>query len=130
MSSPSNRVPTLDETLAEWEAEDRAVNYLGTLSHELAVITSVKLKKTLAELWEVEKQAMISRGDPRYVYDTTAEERGWLTSAVAACSKNPLWWSCSVEQVQELFAKLPPDVAAFIAYRVARYECRREEWFK
>jgi hypothetical protein len=121
---------SLEELAAEFEAEDCGINYLATLPNEVAVITSVKVTWILEKLWEVEREAMIFRGDPRYVYDSTAKARGWLTSAVAACSKNPLWRSCSVEQFQGLFTQLPPDVAAFIAYRVARYVCRREDWSK
>jgi hypothetical protein len=118
----------MEEAVAEMEAEDRAVNYLGTLPDEVAVITAVKVMWILTKLWEVEKEVMISRGDQRYVYGSTVGQRGLLASAVAACSKNPLWWSCSVEQVQKLFAELPPDVAVIVAYRVTKYVCRRERF--
>jgi hypothetical protein len=77
----------------------------------------------IADLWKTEHAAMNRRGDLRLVYHTTDEERDWLASAVAVCSKNPIWWPCPHEHVAKLFGKLLPDVAAYVAYRVAKYAC-------
>ena len=111
-----------------WEAEDRAHRLLAQLPRQVAVVSSVKVASALAELWEIEAEAMMRRGDPRYVFKSTLEERSWLASAVAACSQNSLWQHCPTELVQASLAKLPPDEAAHVAYQVARSVCHGERF--
>jgi hypothetical protein len=128
MSRQSPRFPTVEEVVAMWGAEDRAHHLLAKLPRQEAVISSVKVASALAELWEIEAEAMMRRGDPRYVFKSRLEERSWLASAVAACSQNSLWQHCPTEQVQASLAILPPDEAAHAAYLVARSVCRGERF--
>jgi hypothetical protein len=128
MSRQSPRLPTVEEVVAMWEAEDRAHHLLAKLPRQVAVISSVKVASALAELWEIEAGAMMRRGDPRYVFKSTLEERFWLASAVATCSQNSLWQHCPSEQVQASLETLPPDEAALVAYEVARSVCYGERF--
>jgi hypothetical protein len=119
----SRRRPTTKEIIEELGVEDRAINYLAKLPRPNAVVTSVRVAMQLAELWEAERAAMNRRGEDPLVYHTTAEQRSWLASAVSVSSKDPLWGSCPHEQLGKLFADLTPDVAAYLAYRVAQWAC-------
>ena len=110
--------------IAEWEAEDRVVNYLAALPEEVGRLTAVKASAQLLAVWEIEKEGMLLRDDPRPVYPTPYEQRCWLASAVAAYSRDALWPSCSTKEVCNLLVDQPPDVAAWLAYRAARHLCR------
>jgi hypothetical protein len=88
-------------------------------------MTAVKAAELFARLWEIEKEKMLCRGDRRPVYLTTAEERFWLDSAIATYSRDTFWQSCADEHLHNLLAGLPPDAAAFVAYKVARWACER-----
>lgn len=113
--------------LMEMDAEDRAVNYLATLPHQLAKITAIKAAHVLAQRWEIEAAEMLRRNDPRLVYHQTDEENLWLAANVAAHADDGLWQSCPVENLHKLFADLPPDAAAFVAYTVARWICWQDK---
>jgi len=128
MSRRSPRLPTVEEAVAMWEAEDRAHHLLAKLPRQVAVIASVKVASALAELWEIEAEAMMRRGDPRYVFRSTLAERSWLASAVAACSQNSLWRHCPTVEVQASLETLPPDEAALVACEVARSVCYGERF--
>ncbi|MET4625744.1 hypothetical protein ABIB83_002760 [Bradyrhizobium sp. I1.8.5] len=119
----SRRRPTTKEIIEELGVEDDAINYLAKLPDAIAAVTSVRVAMQFADLWKAEHAAMIRRGDPRLAYQTTDEERDWLAAAVAVSSKSLSWWTCPHEQLGKLFGKVTPDVAAYIAYRVAKYAC-------
>jgi hypothetical protein len=117
---PSRR---LKAVFAEMDAEDRAVRYLATLPPDVAVIASLKAALELSTLWEMERRQMIRRDDPRPVY--LIGERPELYSVAATFCQNNLWQRHSDEHLHELFARLPPDAAALVAYQVARWVCHR-----
>ena len=119
----SRRWNTTREIIEELGFEDLAINYLAKLPHAISVITSVRVAREFADLWDIERTAMNNRDDPRLVYHVTDREREWLASATAVSSKDPIWRSCPHEEVGKLFGSLPPDVAARVAYRVARWAC-------
>jgi hypothetical protein len=54
-----------EETIAEMDAEDRAIRYLATLPDNAAPIAAVKTAESLARQWEFEKEIMLCRGDRR-----------------------------------------------------------------
>ena len=128
-SDRSHRWPTTKEIAQEKRVERRVRTFLAQISHREAAITSVRVATQLADIWDVEKAAMDDRGDQRLVYHATEEDRRWLASAVAASSLSPIWWSCRHAYVEKMFTEgLPPDVAAFVAYRIALSMCWKERF--
>jgi hypothetical protein len=113
----------LKAVIAMSEAEDRGVCYLAALSEDMAKVMAVKTAASLAEQWDTEKDDMLRRGDRRLVYLAGDTERQWLASAVATYQQHPLWHSCPEQELRKLMADLPPDAAAFVAYKVAHYVC-------
>ena len=111
--------------LAELDIEDRAIRYLANLPDHMAEVTSIKVAAALAILWEAVKDGMLLRGDQRKVYVSTAEERAWLELAVSTYSEDPRWESCPDDALIRTFSALPPDAAAYVAYKAARHICRR-----
>ena len=81
----------------------------------------------LADLWDVEKAAIDSRGEDPFVYNIRDKDREWLASAVATSSRSPIWPSCPHECVGRMFTyDVTLDVAAFLAGRIAREICWKE----
>ena len=127
--NPLHRWPTAREITSEDRVEDRVKNFVAKMPHRAAVITSVRVAMQLANLWDVEKIAMDSRGDDPLVYHILDEERHWLASAAAESSRSPIWGSCPHEYVGRMFTvELSSDVAAFLAYRIARSICWKERF--
>ena len=125
----SHRRPTTKEIKQEDRVEIRVMKFLAGLSHQAAVVTSVRVAMQLADLWDIEKAAIDSRGDDPFVYHILDRDRQWLTSAVARCSRNSIWSSCPHECVGWMFTdEVPLDVAAFLARRTAQWICRKERF--
>jgi hypothetical protein len=112
--------------LAEMHAEDTAIRLLATLPPRVAAITAVKAAVELLSFWESEKREILRRDDDRPVCLHTAGERHWLYSAAAQYCVDPCWQNCPASEVRDELAGLPPDAAAFVAYKAAQWACRQE----
>lgn len=104
------------EASTELDTEDRAINYLAPFPSRIAAVEAVKAAKVLRIAWN-----RTEVDDRRPVYLSTEEERWWLTAAVKKYSADPLWGKPIDLSLGALFTRHPPDVAAFIAYKVARW---------
>ena len=124
MSRPKSKPSELDERIARCEAEDSVVRLLDG-DRELAAIQAVKLYELTAGLWEMEQNAMLHRDDPREVYPITTEDDCWRGFAVARCSQDPRWHTCSTWSLLAVLASLPPDAAALTADSIARWAYHR-----
>jgi hypothetical protein len=125
----THRWPTTKERAQESRVEKRVWKFLAGLSHQTAVVTSVRVALQLADLWDVEKAAIDSRGEDPFVYNIRDENRQWLASAVANCSRSPIWSSCPHECVARMLADdVSSDVAAFLAGRIAKEICWKERF--
>ena len=110
----THRWATTKERAQEKRVEKRVWKFFAGLSHQAAVVTSVRVAMQLANLWDVEKAAIDSRGDDPFVYTIRDEDREWLASAVASCCRNSVWSSCPHECVgRMLTSEVSVDVAAF-----------------
>lgn len=116
----------LTEVANELDAESRAVTFLNNLPDNVRIITALRAADVLAKRWVAEKELMVRRNDPRKVYDSTAQERWWLRAALTIYSQHPTWNSCADAPLLGYFADLPPDAAAEVALKVARYVLRHE----
>jgi hypothetical protein len=118
--------PDAMAALAMMHAEDTAIRLLAILPPRVAAIAAVKAAVELLSLWEIEKREMLRRGDDRRVYLGTAEERHWLYSTAAQYCLDPSWQRYPASEVRDELAGLPPDAAAFVAYKAAQWACRRD----
>jgi hypothetical protein len=123
-----SRFSISDEAITEMEAEDALVRFLGDFPDSVAIVTAVKTALLLAMVWEIERQEMLARNEDPLVYHTTDEERGWMSAAFAKYSVEPLWRSCPDRCARSLLSHLAPDVAAHVAFIVARSELGRKEF--
>jgi hypothetical protein len=103
-----------DEALAEFDTQDRAINYLAAFPPRIAAVEAVKAAKAVRIAWN-----RTEVDDRRPVYLSTEEETWWLIAAVKKYSADPLWGKPIDSSLLALFTKHPPDVASFIAYKVA-----------
>jgi hypothetical protein len=114
----------LEEVFCELKADDRAAAYLCRLPQDVATVIAVRTAVELASIWEIEKRRLSRINDPRLVYHIGVEDRQVLYLAAAEHSCNPLWSQYSDDTYSELFSKLPPDVAAEVAFIGARRMAR------
>jgi hypothetical protein len=112
---------TLDELMAEFEAEDAVVNYLAELPPLIAAHVLLKVARTEMRRWEAERIEMLRRHDPRLVYLFAPEEVSWLDTALARLPQPSISYAFAERHVIKLLANLPPDAAASAAYRAARW---------
>ena len=112
---------SLAEGLAEAITEDRAIDFLAAFPSRVAAVMALKAAGGLRIAWEIEQVNMLRRNDPRPVYLSTEEDRCWLAKAAAKYSEDPLWHVPLDTSFCSLFATLPPDAAAFVAYKVAKW---------
>ena len=125
----THRWPTTKERKEEDRIEKRVWKFFATTSHQAAVVTSVRVAMQLVDLWDMEKAAIDSRGEDPFVYHVLDRDRQWLASAVATCSRSPIWSSCPHECVSRMFTEeVKLDVAAFLARRTAQWICRKERF--
>jgi hypothetical protein len=115
----------LKSAVAQMDAEDCAIRFLDTLPRPVAATTAVKTTVELYSAWEIEKREMIQRGDSRRVYLLSTHELSWLLSEAAERCQDQAWGICPVEDLRLFLADLPEDVAALVAYKVARWACSR-----
>jgi hypothetical protein len=125
----THRWPTTKERAQENRIEKRVWKFFERQSYQAAVVTSVRVAMQLADLWDIEKAAMDSRGEDPFVYNIRDEDREWLASAVATSSRSPIWSSCPHQCVARMLADdVSWDVAAFLAGRIARDICCKERF--
>jgi hypothetical protein len=121
--------PTTKEIKQENRVEKRVWKFFATTTHQTAVVTSVRVAMQLVDLWDIEKAAIDSRGENPLVYHILDRDRQWLASAVATCSRSPIWSSCPHKCVGRMFTDdVTLDVAAFLARRTAQEICRKERF--
>jgi hypothetical protein len=117
----SRRSRKMDELIAHFEAEDRAVKYLDELSSkEVALATALSAELLLAIRWEEEQREMIRRGDPREVVRITPDDMRKLHAALAAILPGAIDGAAQ-QRVIGVLAGLPPDRAWRIAHKVAKW---------
>jgi hypothetical protein len=111
------------ETLAQWKAEDCAVEYLGRQPREIRAAVAANAAKRLLGRWERLREEMIQRGDPRKVFIAVPQQieslHAELDSIIARRSPSD---PVAEKQVIGLLEHLFPDDAAWVAILVARYE--------
>jgi hypothetical protein len=111
------------ELMARAEAEDRTVNYIGTLPSPVRALVAANTAKRLLSRWEREWQERLLMGDQSKVFFCSADEieegRAQLDSIVASRSATD---AAAEHHVDQLLAHLPTDDAALAAFNVARYE--------
>jgi hypothetical protein len=105
---------TLHEIAMELDTQDRAIKYLANFTSRVAAVEAVKAAKALRIVWN---RTEVDDGRP--VYLSTEEETWWLMAAAKKYSADPLWGKPIDSSLVALFTKHPPDVASFIAYKVA-----------
>jgi hypothetical protein len=119
------------ETLAQWEAEDRAVEYLGRLPREVRAAVAANAAKRLLSRWDEILEDLIDRGDPRKVFISSPGQsknlHAELDRIIARRSPSDL---VAEDHVIALLKHLYPDDAAWVAIKVARYEenCQGGYW--
>jgi hypothetical protein len=128
MSRRSLSRQPVEEAVDMMDADWLAREFLAKLPKQVGIVTAIKTAAALAELWEMEKEELIRRGDQEYYFLRTKEERCWVAWAVAKCSKSSLWRQCSIEEARMPFANLSPDAAAWVSFRVARSVSYGEEF--
>jgi hypothetical protein len=124
MRRPRSKRSDVDEAIARMEAEDRIVGLLDD-NHDIAAIQAVKLANITVSQWEVEMEAMRSRKDPRPVFLLAEHEHCQLDLAVARCSQEPQWHTCSVASLLDELVGLQPDEAALVSIRIVNWAYRR-----
>ena len=125
----TRRCPTTKELAQEKRIEKLVWKFIAGISHEVAVITSVRVAMQLSHEWDITKAEIDSRGENPFVYHIYEEDRRWLTSAVATCSRSLIWSSCPHKRVASMLTdNVPSDVAAFLAGRIAKEICWKERF--
>jgi hypothetical protein len=125
----THRWPTTKELQQEKRIEKPVWKFFEGLSHQVAVVTSVRVAMQLADLWDIAKAEIDSRGNDPFVYHIRDNDRQWLASAVATCSRSSIWSSCPHERVASMLSnEVPSDVAAFLAGRIAKEICWKERF--
>ena len=110
----------MDEVLACFEAEDRAVACLWELPPSIALATALSVELLLAIRWEEEQREMIRRGDPREVARIIPEDMRKLHAALAAIPPGVID-GAALQRAIGVLADLPPDCAWWTAHKVARW---------
>jgi hypothetical protein len=104
----------------EMAAEDSVVAYLGKRPGREAIAANAA--KRLFSQWEIEREQMLRRGDPRPVYIFGAHEFAKIHAELDRIASRSPSDPAAEQCVIKLLAHLPPDAAAWRAIKVARYE--------
>jgi hypothetical protein len=105
-------------------AEDRVVEYLENRPGRAS--TAANVTKRLLRQWERERAEMIRRGDRRKVYIVGIDEIERLRRELDTVTERLPSDRIVEDDVVKMFKHLPPDAAAWTAYRVARFEAMDE----
>ena len=105
-------------------AEDRVVEYLGNRPGRASIAANAT--RRLLEQWEEERAEMIRRGDPRKVYLGGADEIERLHRQLDKVTERFPSDRVAEDYVVKMLGHLPPDAAAWTAYRVTRQKASGE----
>jgi hypothetical protein len=111
----------LKEKMKELEAKDAVVGYLWKMPGKLAKLVALSLAKSKMTRWEAERLLMIQRGDPRPVYQSSRDEALWLDARLAKTTRGGVSTTYEERRAASMLADLPPDIAAWVAFKVARW---------
>jgi len=107
-------------TMAEWDAEDRVVEYIGERACRASIAANAA--KRLLQQWKLERDQMTPA---RPVYDLfNPEFQDILAELDGIASRSPSD-PASEQYVIELIEHLPPDAAAHVAIWVAVEQGRK-----
>lgn len=115
------------DSLTWLEAEDNLVEYLKTLPGETRTLVAANAANRLLYQWECERREMIQRDDPCEVLLASsaqiAELHAKLDRIILATKAPPN--PAAERRAIELLEQLPPDAAAWAAFKVVKHE---EAW--
>jgi hypothetical protein len=109
------------EVVAEREAEDALVSHLSKMPSTVRTLVALITARFQWSRWEEERRKMINRNDPRLAYDFNFDEMIWMIEASLTISWDDTILVYLGEQSGELLLGIPPDAAAWVAYKVARW---------
>ena len=117
----SKQSRAVDEVIAHFEAEDRAVAYLGKFPPQVALATALSVELSLATSWEDEQSEMMRRDDPREVYRITDDKLQSVKAAFAAIPANVRPDDNAEQYIIDLLADFPLDRAWLVAHKIASW---------
>jgi hypothetical protein len=117
----SKRSRAVDEVIAHFEAEDRAVVYLDKFPPQVALATALSVELALATRCEEEQSEMIRRDDPREVYPITDDKLQSVKAAFAAIPANVRPDNNAEQYIINLLADFPLDRAWRVAHKIASW---------
>jgi hypothetical protein len=115
----------MDAILARMTAEDKAVNYLGTLSAEIAAAVAFRVAWFLATTWEYKQCEMLQRGTAGNTIPVNRTDLQKLNAILAMVPPGTVSNATAEQRVTAMLADFPPDQAWWVANTVAGWAASR-----